>query len=564
MEFWRKNLRQARDAIDRILEAQRDKCQDCLYWKSDKCSHRSRQADLWPTDNACSDGFVAHFINGQVTMKHGKTQLSKQIQYLTSQSTKDELAETFGLSTSEVEWTIRKILEKRQIRKRAQEKPKHSVGALKEGSIYEQVADHRFAIYQNGKVSYTDTIENQVPYKRVPWLLSTEATDYENTETLWKEVKNCIQAHWDYPNSVAYDILASWTLATYTLEKWKAVPYLFAYGAHETGKTRMLEILASLSFRGWLALYMTPANLYRPIETWKPTVFMDEAETYAEQNEIRALLNGSYRRGQLVPRQVETKEGYKTEFYDCFSMKALAGTKELAQTLQSRCIIFRMSRATRKVNLFIDEEQTQALRNKLLMFRFKELGEKKRKVSILGESIGVAPLTKLGERLGSARLTELFYPIIAMTPNDKIQNNILKYAMEIDKQRWEELTASPEATALTAILQSYEDMKKGKILIGNIADKINENLPTNEWWTNRYTSSICQRLGFRKCMLHGRTAIRWNHQLVERLRDDPRYSACFQTEQEQRPPSSSESSPISKSHLSQKNWLGNIFGEKKE
>jgi len=322
----------------------------------------------------------------------------------------------------------------------------------------------------------------------------------------------------------------------------------------------MLEILAALSFRGWLALYMTPANLYRPIEQWQPTVFMDEAETYAEQNEIRALLNGSYRRGQLVPRQVETKDGYETRFYDCFSMKALAGTKELADTLQSRCIIFRMSRATRKVNLFIDEEQTLTLRNKLLMFRFKELGEKKRKVSNLEEGIGTTPLTELAQQLGSARLTEIFYPIIAKTPEER-HKAILQYAVEIDKQRWEELTASPEATALTAILQSYKDMEKGKILIQHIADAINNNLPTNEWWSNRYTSQTCQRLGFRKCMLHGRTAIRWNRSLVERLSDDPRYSACFQLEQH--PPSSQETSPISKSHLN-RDWLTKYLTKEKE
>ena len=547
--MWLKNLQQAKDAIDKILEAQRDKCSNCLYWKTPKCDYAKDRDILFPTDSACPQGFIIHFLNGNIIMKYGETQLSKPIQYLTTQTTKDELTDSFGLSTDEVEEIIRKILERRQLKKRTYEKPQHSVGDFKDGCIYEQITAHRYAVYQDGQISYVDRIENNAPYKRLPWPLATEATDYDTTESLWKEVRDCIEQHWDYPDSTAYDILASWTLATYTVEKWKAVPYLFAYGAHETGKTRMLEILAALSFRAWLALYMTPANLYRPIEQWQPTVFMDEAETYSDQNEIRALLNGSYRRGQLVPRQVETKEGYETRFFDCFSMKALAGTKELADTLQSRCIIFRMSRATRKVNLFIDEEQTLALRNKLLMFRFREIGDFERKVSTSGE------IYPLAQQLGSARLTELFYPIIAMTP-DENRKAILQYAIEIDKQRWEELTASPEATALTAILQSYKDMEKGKILIGKIAEAINDNLPPNEWWSNRYTSQISQRLGFRKCMLHGRTAIRWNRQLVERLSDDPRYSACF----EQPPTPPSDTSPISKSHLSQspnheKNWL---------
>ena len=50
-------------------------------------------------------------------------------------------------------------------------------------------------------------------------------------------------------------------MATWTLERWQAVPFIFAYGALETGKSRLLEILAALSFRAWLALGITEANL---------------------------------------------------------------------------------------------------------------------------------------------------------------------------------------------------------------------------------------------------------------------------------------------------------------
>jgi hypothetical protein len=118
------------------------------------------------------------------------------------------------------------------------------------------------------------------------------------------------------------------------------------------------------------------------MQSWKPTVFLDETETYGDKIEITALLNGSYRRGQLVPRQTETSEGYKTEFYDCFGFKAMAGTREIADTLESRSLRFKMSRATRKLRLFIDQKETTDLRNQLLMYRFKNLtqnlGEKVR------------------------------------------------------------------------------------------------------------------------------------------------------------------------------------------
>lgn len=372
--MWLKNLEQAKKAIDKILEAHRDKCGDCLYWKTDLCSHRTDQDILFPSDSACDEGLIVHFINGNVIIKQGRTQLSKPIQYLTSQATKEELANTYGLSNDEVEWTIRKTLEKRQIRERKHETPQHAVGTLKDGFVYEQIADHKYALYQDGKVSYVDRIENNKPYPKLPWPLCTEATPYESHETLWQEIRNCIYAHLDIANETAYDVLTSWTMATWVIEKWQSVPYLQFYGPFESGKTRALEILSQLSFRAWLSLYTTSANLYRPLEQWHPTLFLDESEVYGDREEILAILNAGYRRGQTVARQEQTPSGeYVTKFYDVFSMKSLASTETFAQTLVSRCITFKMSKATRPINMFIDTDQTQALRNQLLLFRFRNV-----------------------------------------------------------------------------------------------------------------------------------------------------------------------------------------------
>lgn len=379
------------------------------------------------------------------------------------------------------------------------------------------------------------------PVERVPWIFPKEPLDYGTEQELWKEVYQCIHDHFDYPDKTSYQILTAWTFATWLPEFWRAVPFLFFYGAHETGKTRALEILSALCMRGWLALYLTPANLYRPLEDWKPSLFLDESEVYGDIKPIIALLNASYRRGQKVARQIETKEGYKTEFYDNFGFKALAGTKSLATTLQSRCIVFRMSRATRKVRLFVDEEQTDQLRSKLLMFRFKKLGE----IGEIGEMFRrggvIKKLEEFGEKLGSGRLAELFYPLQYVAPNQNIKDQIIRYALKLDKERWEELRASDEAIVLSAILRASEQyLDRSRILIKHITDIVNENLPLNEQWYNRRVSAICWRLGFHKTSVHGLTAIKWDSKLIERLKQDPRYKACF----EPLPPPS-DISPIS-------------------
>lgn len=378
------------------------------------------------------------------------------------------------------------------------------------------------------------------PYNRLPWKPPTEAAPYESEKQLWQDVYDCIHKHWDHSNPTSRQIMTAWTFASWLIELWLATPYIFFHGALESGKSRGLEILASLSKRGWLALSMTSANVCRPTQTWKPTLFMDEAETYAKMPEITGLLNASYRRGNLVPRQRETPHGYVTDFFDLFTFKAIAGTKQLADTLESRCIRFRMSRTTRNLRLFIDKTETTQLRNQLLTYRFKKLGEMLGKVTLPESAVSLETLTeelipteayeRFAEKLGSSRLAELFFPLIYVAPSDKIRNSIFTFALELDKQRWEELTASPEPIVLAAIISCYKDNKVqsgSRIKIGDVADVINQNLPEKEKWSNRYVSAKARALGFIKTYIHGRVAIRYDTRLVERLKSDPRYKHCF-------------------------------------
>ena len=213
-----------------------------------------------------------------------------------------------------------------------------------------------------------------IPYERVPWSLATVLEDYGNYQDLWNEVQECVHAHLDLPKPNDHKILTAWIFSTYLLERWETVPFLQFIGAFETGKSHALELLAQLCFRGWLGVGLTEANLYRPVEKWHPVLFIDESESAIDRATLIALLNSSYRRGYYVPRQEKQPDGsFETVFYDLFGFKAIAGTKDLPQTTKSRCITFKMTKATRKVKIRIDKRWCQHLRNKLLMWRFKTL-----------------------------------------------------------------------------------------------------------------------------------------------------------------------------------------------
>lgn len=371
-----------------------------------------------------------------------------------------------------------------------------------------------------------DNSFNYKPVDRVPWALPTEPQSYESYEKLWQEVKDCIYQHVDLPDVDGYDALTAWVFASWMLEKWTIAPYLFFFGTFGTGKTRALEVLSKMSSRGWLALNVSTASLYRPTETWHPTLFLDESECYGSKFEIISLLNGSYRKGQYVARQREIDGDYTTDFFDCFTFKAIAGTKELIKTLQSRCIIFRTSHATRKIRFFVDDHRCLSLRNQLLKMRFDRL--------LSEDSEQFEDISKQCEALvdviGNQREVELFYPLIAVAPNDEIKNRLIEYAKKSANSKMEELSLTTESLCLSAIVtaKSRGYLKNGKMLISDITSVANENLSFDEQWKERMTASLCSRLGFQKTRgTQGKTCIIWSEPLLERLKKDRRYAACF-------------------------------------
>lgn len=433
-------------------------------------------------------------------------------------------------------------------------------GILEDGRIYEQIANGKFAVTSNGEVKYVDKIGEKIPYEKIPWKLPTEVADYLNEKELYENVKTCIYEHLDHPDSATYDILAGWVISTWVLELWKSVPYLQFYGPFESGKTRALEILSALSHRGWLALYTTPANLYRPLEEWHVTLFLDEAEVYGGKNEILALLNAGYRRGQYVPRQVEDKRrgGFRTEFFNVFGLKALGSTKTFARTLVSRCITFKMSKATRKVKLFIDEESTQKLRNQLLAFRFRTLrnikdlkdlrlkkglstpiyfattsfieNNNKGKQTMI-EKKKEYTIEELAEELGSPRLAELFYPLVTVAPTQVAVDSMLGYAKRMQRGRLSELSLSEEAKVLSAILCCHDcgEIHNGKIKVNDVKNVFNETIDDpNEFRTSQHIGRLISGMGFDRCkVLNGYAGLYWNQQLIDRLASDLRYRECF-------------------------------------
>jgi hypothetical protein len=309
------------------------------------------------------------------------------------------------------------------------------------------------------------------PESRVPWPLPREPQNYGSTEQLFNEIKDCLYLHLETPEPSDLTIIASWVMMSWQNEKYETIPYLFFFGAMESGKSRALEILQQLCFRAWISSNVTPASIYRTIEQWKPTLLVDESESFIGLPEVIALLNSGYKRGLIIPRQVLDQNGnYETAWFEVFSPKAIAGTADLVSTLRSRCIMFKMHKCTREIPIFLDKELCANLRDKLLKWRFDNALGVDSEGSV-GFSDKAGRLEQLGESLGSGRLSELFFPLYDVCP-EKYRTEILEYARKARSEQIQELGLTSEVNCLASILQCHKAgmVQNGLLLFQDITN----------------------------------------------------------------------------------------------
>lgn len=430
-------------------------------------------------------------------------------------------------------------------------KPIASPGLATRHVIFEQANGNTFIVYDGatGKVCSRQLViesgKQYVPLDRIPWLLcqsdlnleAGEADDdpadlahtkeeveallnrlkfdgeYGTKESLYDEVYSFWFDHLDVQNELLYDVYSCFTLMTWRSEDLKVIPYLFFLGPPASGKTRALEILRFLGYRALMSATMTAASIFRAIEAWHCLLLLDESEIYNRDAmvEVLALLNAGYRRGQFAIRiERLVKDGPpELGMFDVFGAKGIAGTEELKNTLQSRCVITAMSKNVRHVPIFMDESRAQKLRNKLLMYRFRNLGKKSEfDVSVLNGFFT------------NARVIELFVSLLEVAPNQEVRDRLIKCMKGITQSRLDDEQSSVEARIFESIMKSESNVDAGKITTQAITETYNKGLPESDQATSRFIGRKVAALGFQKCRVgnSGFSGFFWNANLIERLR----------------------------------------------
>lgn len=136
-----------------------------------------------------------------------------------------------------------------------------------------------------------------------------------------------------------------WAAMTWFIDAVQVAPLAVITAPEKRcGKSQLLFLLGRLSSRAITTSSISPAALYRTIDTWCPTLLIDEADAFMRDNEeLRGIINsGHTRESAFVIRTVG--ENFTPTRFNTWGAKAIAGIGQMADTIMDRSVVFQLRR----------------------------------------------------------------------------------------------------------------------------------------------------------------------------------------------------------------------------
>ncbi len=149
------------------------------------------------------------------------------------------------------------------------------------------------------------------------------------------------------PTVHAARAIALWVVLTYCETAVNTLPLLLVTSpTKRCGKTRLVELVGALACRALPTSNITAAALYRAIDTFHPTLLLDEGDTFLNDDpELRGVINaGHTRHTARVIRCVG--EDSEPAIFSTWCPKLLAMIGTPADTLIDRSVVITLERKT--------------------------------------------------------------------------------------------------------------------------------------------------------------------------------------------------------------------------
>jgi Protein of unknown function (DUF3631) len=168
------------------------------------------------------------------------------------------------------------------------------------------------------------------------------------------------------------DAGALWAAMTWVVDALKIAPLAVVTAPEKRcGKSEFRRLMAKFVRRPLEADGMSASVLFRGFDLWKPTLLVDEFDTFvADDEDLRGIFNAGHQRGGCIWRCVG--DDHEPKRFDVFGPKLLAGIGKLPETMMDRAIVFELRRKLPNEEVerlrYADETVFEALRRKLARF----------------------------------------------------------------------------------------------------------------------------------------------------------------------------------------------------
>jgi hypothetical protein len=142
-------------------------------------------------------------------------------------------------------------------------------------------------------------------------------------------------------------LVACYILATWFLDAFTVIGYLWPNGDKGTGKTQLLNVVADLSYLGQLILAGCSFASLRDLADYGACLGFDDAENLSNKNtdpDKRTLLLAGNRKGNTVPFKQEQGGKWVTRYINTFCPRLFSATRLPDDILESRSIVIPLIR----------------------------------------------------------------------------------------------------------------------------------------------------------------------------------------------------------------------------
>jgi len=145
---------------------------------------------------------------------------------------------------------------------------------------------------------------------------------------------------------------ALWAAWTHIFDSFDVAPLLVLVSpVKRCGKTSLLSVISQFVARPLLASNISPAASYRVIEGQRPTLIVDEADTFLTSNEeLRGIINSGHTRDTAYVLRANPVN-FEPERFSTWCPKLIAAIGDLPSTIEDRAVVISLERKPPSVKL---------------------------------------------------------------------------------------------------------------------------------------------------------------------------------------------------------------------